>query len=143
MTSEQQAELRAQARANQACAAALAAKDLDALAQILSIGRTRPVPREIGNGTVLDVLGLVAGNRLLDHIGMAPELRHVKPLLEQGRLTINTPSAKQVLQSFVALDDVLSQSDADKLCALGQEPDPLTPQDVAEALFNPDGSEKQ
>lgn len=142
MTPEQQAALRELARANPACATPLAERDLGKLAEILSIGRTRAATREIGNGTVLDVLGLVAGNKLLDHIATAPELRHVKPLLEQGRLMIGAPGAQQVLQSFVTLDDVLSQADADKLCGLGLESDPLTPQGVAEALYNPDGTEK-
>lgn len=142
MTPEQQADLRAAARANVACAQPLADRDLAELARVLSAGRTRPSSREIGNGTVLEVLGIEAGNRLLDHIQAAAELRYVKPLLEQGRLMIGSPVVQAALQSFVALGNVLTQADADKLCLLGLEPDPLTPQDVAQALFNSDGTEK-
>lgn len=142
MTPEQQAELRAQARANSACAQALADRDLDALAQILSVDRTRPTSCEIGNGIVLEVLGIDAGNKLLDHIATAPELRYVKPLLEQGRLTVGSPGVQAALRSFVPLG-ILTAPDADKLCALGVEPCPLTPQEVAEALYNPDGTEKK
>jgi hypothetical protein len=142
MTPEQQSILRAAARANVACAQPLADRDLVELARILSDGRTRPSSREIGNGTVLETLGIEAGNKLLDHIQSAPELRYVKPLLEQGRLMIGSPVVQAALQSFVALDNVLTQADADKLCALGREPDPLAPQDLAEALFNADGTEK-
>lgn len=142
MTPDQQAALRAAARANAACAEALAGRDIDDLARILSVDRTRPSSREIGNGMILDTLGVAAGNQLLDHIATSDELRHVRPLLEQGRLVIGAQLAQDALQSFVQLPGVLSQADADKLCALGIEPDPLTPQDVAEALYNPDGTEK-
>jgi len=142
MTPDQQAALRASARANTACAEAMASRDLDALARILSIGRTRASTREIGNGMILDTLGVVAGNQLLDHIATADELRHVRPLLEQGRLVVGAALVQAALQSFVQLPGVLSQADADKLCALGIEPDPLTPQAVADALYNPDGTER-
>lgn len=142
MTEEQQAALRAQAHSDGACAAALAARDIDELARILSIGRTRPTAREIGNGTILDVLGVDAGNKLLDHIAAADELRHVRPLLDQGRLMIGAALVQGTLQSYVQLSDVITQADADKLCALGIEPDPLTAQEVADALYNPDGTPK-
>lgn len=142
MGTDQQEALRATVHGNPDCAKPLADKDLVALAQILSIGRTRPSALEIGNGIILEVLGVEAGNKLLDHIATADELRHVRPLLEQGRLTIGAPVVLAALQSFVNIPDVLSQADADKLCALGVEPDPLTPQDVAEALYNPDGTQK-
>jgi hypothetical protein len=142
MTDEQQAELRAQARADDSCAAALAARDIDELARILSIGRMRASAREIGNGTILEVLGIEAGNTLLDHIADAAELRHVRPLLDQGRLIIGSPLVQGALQAYVQLPGVITQADADKLCALGCEPDPLTPQDVAQAFYNPDGTEK-
>jgi len=142
MTEEQQAELRAQAHGDPACAEALVKRNIDTLARILSVGRTRPSAREIGNGMILDTLGVAAGNKLLDHIATADELRHVRPLLEQGRLVIGAALAQAAIQSFVQLPGVLTQADADALCALGMEPDPLTPQDVADALYNPDGTEK-
>jgi hypothetical protein len=142
MTPEQEEELRAMVRADQACAQPYADRDLAALAAILSQGRTRPSAVEIGNGMILQALGVEAGNKLLDHIASAAELRHVRPLLEQGRLTIGASVVQVALQSFVGLPDVLTQTDADLLCALGLEPDPLTPQDVADALYNPDGTQK-
>lgn len=142
MTPEQQAELRALARANEDCADPLARRDLEELARILSIGRTRQSAREIGNGTIIETLGIASGNRLLDHIATDDDLRHVRPLLEQGRLIVGAPLVQAALQSYVALPDVLSQAEADKMCALGREPDPLTPLMVAEALYNPDGSER-
>jgi hypothetical protein len=141
MTPEQQAELRAAARANPECAAALAARDCATLAALLSPGRTRANAREIGNGTILDTLGLAAGTAFLDVITNDAQFRYVKPLIEQGRLLIGSALVQQTVQGFAATG-VLTQAQADSLCALGQEPDPVTPQEVAAALFNPDGSER-
>lgn len=141
MTPDQQAALRAVARANPACAVPLAAKDCAALALLLSVDRTRQSATEIGYGTILEVIGIAAGNQLIDFIKGNPELRHVVPLLEQGRLRIGSPVTQEAVQSFVGAAAV-TQANADKLCALGGEPAPLTPLEVADALYNPDGSEK-
>lgn len=141
MSPEQQEELRAAVRANPACAAALATKDCAAIASLMSAGRTRASDVEVGNGTILEVIGIESGNRLLDTINSDPNMRYVKPLLEQGRLKVGSPVAQAAIQGF-ATAGVIEQADADNLCALGQMSDPLTAQEVAEALFNPDGSEK-
>lgn len=62
----------------------------------------RMVPTEIGNGTVLETLGLAVGNALLDVLYNAPDFRYVKPLLEQGRLRIDAPSARAALDGIAA-----------------------------------------
>ena len=141
MSPEKQAELRAAVRANPACADALAVKDCQVIAALMSVGRIRPSGLEVGNGTILATIGIEAGNTLLDHISNDPDMRYVRPLLDQGRLKVGSPVAQGAIRSFAA-GGVVSTEDADKLCALGMEPDPLTPQDVAEALFHPDGAEK-
>lgn len=140
MTPEQQAELRQAARSNPACAHALAARDCDAIAALLSPERMRANGREIGYGVILETIGIEAGNRLIDFIQAQPTLRHVVPLLANGWLSIGSPLAQGSLQSFVPT--AISQADADALCALGIEPDPYTAQQVAAALYNPDGSDK-
>jgi len=141
MTPQQQAELRAQVRSNPACAEAFVARDLDVLAALLSAGRARPSSLDVGNGTIIATIGIEAGNALLDHISSDPNMRYVRPLLEQGRLKVGSPVAQDAIREF-ADAGVITQEAANKLCALGVEPDPLTPQDVAEALFNSDGTEK-
>ena len=141
MTAEEQSVLRAQALADPACADAIARRDLDELAARLSVGRTCGNDREIGYGTILEELGLEAGNQLIDFIKGNPALRHVVPLLEQGRLRIGSAVVQSALQSFVAAGAV-SQANADRLCALGKAPSPLTREEVRDAIFNPDGSEK-
>lgn len=141
LTADQQAALRAQVRSDPACAAPLAARDIDALTAILSAGRTRPSQTEIGNGTIIDTIGLTDGTALLDAIHAQPAYKYVIPLLEQGRLKVGSGVVREALVELVA-GNVLTQSDADALYALGVEPDLLSRQDVCDALFNPDGTEK-
>lgn len=141
MTPAQQAELRQAAHDRADCAAALAAKDCEALAVLLSAGRTCGNDREVGYGTILETIGIEAGNALIDFIQSQEGMRHVKPLLEQGRLRVGSALVQASLQAFVGAGAV-SQANADALCALGLQPDPLTARQVAEALFHEDGSEK-
>lgn len=133
--------LRTIAHADPACAEAIAARDLDALAAILSAGRTAPSDVKIGNGTILDQLGLVDGTALLDYINTEPSMRYVKPLLEQGRLEISKQSVQDAIRAMAA-GGVTSQANADKLIALGFAPAPVSRLDVEAALFNPDGTLK-
>lgn len=116
------------------CGAALIASgDTQAIADALNVGRKRPNKnREIGNGTILETIGLTAGNALLDVINNAPDFRHVKPLVEQGRLLIGSPLVQATVQSLVGT--VLTQGQADALCALGFEPDPVSELDVRIAM---------
>lgn len=132
--------LRDQVHADVRCTAALAARDCTELARLMSVGRTRANTREIGNGTILEVLGLDTGNVVLDLINADPIYRHVKPLIDQGRLLIGSPLAQLTVQSLAPA--ILTQPQADALCALGLEAFPYTAQELAEALFNADGSEK-
>ena len=132
--------LREDVHANPACAVALAARDCVDLARIMSIGRTALNKREIGNGTILEVLGLGSVNALLDVINNNTNFRYVKPLVEQGRMMIGSPLVRATLQSLVPA--VLTQVEADRLLALGVDPDPYTASDMAEALFNTDGTQK-
>lgn len=77
--------------------------------------RTRVKETEIGNGTILAVLGLATGNALLDVLTTNQDFRHVKPLLEQGRLRLDDPLTQQVLDSFVGT--ILTQAQCDALKA--------------------------
>lgn len=112
----------------------IASRDYDAIAAAVNVGRVKPSTREIGNGTILEVLGLQAGNALLDVINTVPDFRHVRPLVEQGRLAIASPLVQATVQSMVP--SVLTQAQADALCALGVDPDPVTARQVAEAIRN-------
>lgn len=119
--------------------ALLASRDFDAIAAFVSADRKKPSTREIGNGTILEVLGLEAGNALLDVINNVPDFRHVKPLVEQGRLTVGSPLVQATVQALVPMG-VLTQPQADALCALGFDPDPVTASQVNQALVSDDGN---
>ena len=113
----------------------------EAIASSLSQGRTRPNGRELGNGTILETVGLTAGNALLDVLmrdNPASQFRHVKPLLEQGRLIVSSALVTQTLQAMVPT--VLTQEQAESLIALGQDPDPVSEFDVRRAIYNDDES---
>jgi hypothetical protein len=143
MNADQLAALAAKVRANPACAQLIANRDCEAIAAIASIGRVRANMREIGNGTILEVLGIVAGNSLLDILlstALDSPFRHVKPLIEQGRLLIGSGLVQATVQSFVP--GVLTQAQADALCELGHDPHPYRASEIGEALFNTDGTEK-
>jgi hypothetical protein len=118
----------------------IASRDCQAIAAAASVGRKRSTKREIGYGTILETVGFVAGNAVCDEINNNPMYRYVKPLVEQGRMLIGSPMVAAALQAMVPA--VIPQAVADKLKALGLEDDPVTAQDVAIALYNPDGSDK-
>jgi hypothetical protein len=113
--------------------ALIASRDFDAIAAAVSVGRVKPSTREIGNGTILEVLGLSVGNALLDVVNTVSDFRYVKPLVEQGRLTIGSPLVQSTVQSLVPMG-VLTQAQADALCALGFDADHVTAARVANAM---------
>lgn len=126
-------EIRAAIAASPALQALAAERNDAAIAAALSEGRTTLVPTEIGNGTILETIGLTAGNALLDVINTAPDFRHVKPLIEQGRLRLDSALVLGTLQSLVAAT-VITQAHADALIARATAPDPVPVNDVSDAL---------
>lgn len=114
-------------------------QDTQVIADALSVGRTRLVSMEIGNGLVLSTVGLEVGNALLDVIYNAPDFRHVKPLLEQGRLDISSPLARGALDSLVGVVAGFEQGHANALKALAEAPDPIDEMTVRQACWSIDG----
>lgn len=111
--------------------------DTNALAEALSVGRTRAIMREVGNGLILATIGFVSGNALLDVLTTQADYRHVKPLVEQGRLDVSSPLVAATLQSMVGT--VLTQPEVDALLALGTEPDPISEYQVRAAIYADNG----
>lgn len=110
----------------------IASKEHGQIAALVSVGRTKPSGLEVGHGTVLETIGLAAGNAFLDAIHGSPDFRHVKPLLEQGRLIVSSPLVVATIQAMVP--GVITQADADKLLALAVVPAPVTTQEVIAAM---------
>lgn len=103
-----------------------------AIAAILSAGRVKSNKREIGNGTVLEVLGIPSANYLLDAVNTDTNFRYVKPLLEQGRLMIGTSLVRATIKSLVP--SVITAEQADALCSLGLDSDPIHYNRVSDVL---------
>lgn len=112
--------------------------DTEEIAAALSDGRTRFVPTEIGVGTILEVLGLATGNSVLDAVAGNADFRHVKPLLEQGRLRLDSAFTRGVLASLVGA--LITQEQHDALITRAQQPDPVSELDVRRAIWHDDGS---
>ena len=115
--------------------------DTQAIADALSVGRTRWKHTEIGVGTIIEVLGLAVANPVLDALYAAPDYRHVKPLLDQGRLRLDSVAQVGMLQPLVT-GGLLTQAQLDALIARAKEPAPVAEYDVRMAIYNDDGSLK-
>lgn len=109
-----------------------AARNDAAIAAALSANRTRLVPTEIGVGTILEILGLSVGNSLIDAINSTTQFRHIKPLLEQGRLRLDASLVQNTLQSLVPT--LLTQEQASALANYARKPDPVPVSRVSAAL---------
>ena len=112
----------------------LATRNQQMIADAFNAGRTKLIEREIGNGWVLESLGVAGANAFLDVIATAPDFRYVKPLVEQGRLNIGSALVQATIKSMVGT--VLTQTQADALCALGITTDPVSLQDITTALID-------
>ena len=115
--------------------------DTQAIAAALSVGRTRYVETQIGVGTIIEVLGLAAANPVLDALYASPDYRHVKPLLDQGRLRLDVVAQAGMLQPLVT-GGLLTQAQLDALIARAKEAAPVDEYAVRMAIYNDDGSMK-
>lgn len=114
--------------------------DTSAIAAALSAGRVRYVETNIGVGTIIEVLGLSVANPVLDAIYASPDYRHVKPLLDQGRLRLDSEFVRGALQAMVPA--LLTQAQRDALVARAAVADPVGEYDVRCAIYADDGSLK-
>lgn len=112
--------------------------DTTAIAAALSAGRWRYVKTEIGKGTIIETLGLSAANGVIDAILGASDYRHIKELLEQGRLRLDIAAQGGLLQPLVP--GVMSQAQHDALCNRAKEPVTVDEFAVRRAIYNDDGS---
>ncbi len=103
------------------------------ITKVISEGLTVPNGREIGNGTILETIGIVAGNSILDAISANPLFTYVKPLLDQGRLIASSPLVTQTVNGFVTAG-LLNQTQADAIIALGKQPLYIPLETVSNAL---------
>lgn len=138
-------------------AAAIEARDCEAIAAAISIGRVAPVPHEIGERGILDVLGPVEGDAFLAALeaiaaGTADDLpvplrpsfgaiRRGVSWLKTGGLDVGAPTTRLLLDSLVGVGKLPAAS-VTKVKAVAEVADPVTARQVAEVLFHDDGSLK-
>ena len=118
----------------------IASRDLQKIADIMSVGLTQNNGTVVGTGTILEVLGIAVGNALLDAIYANNTLKYVRPLIEQGRLSVGSPLVQATLNAYVP--SILTQDQANMMFNVGRSPDTVSAQDVEATLYNPDGSLK-
>jgi hypothetical protein len=153
------------------CATALAARDCQELARIRSVGRVKRSTKMISERGVRAALSIAAGSHFIRLLKDASETVGVPAWLAGALTGMGVPadshqdyadaiaSAYGWLRQDSGLDlgstatrgllDLIAASDPSKfgptvttLKTLADQPDPLTAQQVAEAMFNIDGSLK-
>lgn len=110
----------------------IASRDHDAIAAAVNVGRTKVVQTLGGIGTVLETLGPVSGAELLDNLGaMAATNSSVKwafVLINRGELDFGSPATRTMI------DILLPAEVGAALKAVAEAPDPVTAQQVSDAL---------
>lgn len=109
--------------------AEIASRDHSLIAAKVSVGRTRLQKTTIGEGTIIDTLGLTVANSFLDVIDSVADYRHVKKIIARGDFDVASPTAQAGIQAMVPA--VLTQAQADSLKNLAVVPNPVSEYDVA------------
>lgn len=130
-------EIRAEINSDPAIKALM--PDTVAMSVELSKKKKKYVPTEIGKGTIIEVLGLPAANSVLDAVLSSADYRHVKELLEQGRLRLDVSAKGGLLQPLVTAG-IITQEKLDLLCDRSRVKDEVSDLEVRVAVFNDDGS---
>lgn len=110
----------------------------EAVAKLLSTQKQVMSNFMIGKGDVISTLGLTVGNAFLDVIDSNSNFRHVKHLLQEGRLLLNDSITLLAINSMVGSNIsetvLFDQSHADALTSLAMVPDTVTHQEVTLAI---------
>lgn len=126
------------------CAAALAAKDCQAIAATLSMGRTATQSRFVTARTILSECGAI-GPSILDSLEAIAASNSavkwaVRFLGQDSGLDVGNPVTQYMIDQLVIGGMPADQGAALKAMAIQSAP--VTAQQVAAAVFNDDGTEK-
>lgn len=112
----------------------IASKDESAIAAAFASTLEQvPLNTEIGVGTILDVMGLDAGNAFLDVIFTQPQFRYIKLVIEAGKLDVSLTSVRDYIDQLSSLG-VMPAESAAALKGLGRQAATVSAYDVAMAF---------
>lgn len=118
--------------------------DTEQVAQLISVGKTKLVPTEIGSGTILAVVGETGGAFIDTLVAISASNRNLfwtMDLIKQGRLRIDLQATRDSMGALaIAVPSIAPAIDA--LLTLGYAPDPFGEFEVRQAIFNDDGSKR-
>lgn len=121
----------------------LASRDADAIAALVSVGRTSIVPRLGGIGAVMETLGAVDGPVVLDALdslkATLPAVKWGWVLLERGELDFGSVVTRQLIDGLV-MGGVMTDAQGLAIKSLAEQPDPVSEFDVRRAIWADDGS---
>lgn len=118
------------------CPELIASRNEVAMAAVLSVGRTKVVPCQIGIGTVLATLGSSGGQFLDGMVALGASDRNVywaMKLLEGSILDIGMQATRTQMQALADANPGIAPAIA-ALLALAVEPNPVSAFEVAVAL---------
>ena len=126
------------------CSAMVASKDCNGIAALISIGRKSVQSRFVTARTILAECGAL-GAPILDALESVAASNSsvkwaVKFLSQDSGLDVGNPVTQYMIGQLVA--GGLPAALGDALKGLASQPAPVSPQDVAAALFNLDGTPK-
>lgn len=110
--------------------------DHGAIAEALSVGRTKVQATPIGIGTVLAVMAPVGGEFLnaLESLGSSDaNVKWALKMIEQATFDVGHPVTRAQLEAFAVNVPAMADGIA-ALLALAVVPDPVTSQEVTKAL---------
>lgn len=120
----------------------LASRDSDAIAALVSVGRTSIVPSLGGIGAVMETLGAVDGPVVLDALdslkATLPAVKWGWVLLERGELDFGSVVTRQLIDGLV-MGGVMTEAQGLAIKSLAEQPDPVSEFDVRKAIWADDG----
>ena len=137
--------LRDEVHANPACASALAARDCEALAAIMSSGRTAIKPISAAKALTWAAAGpmaaIVDASNEVGNAARSSAQSFLRSLASGMEVGLDNADVLAAFQGWKALA-LITAAEYDSLMAMALVAAPVTAQDIAAAVYNADGSEK-
>lgn len=119
------------------------APDTQAIADALSVGRTRVISRLGGVGVVMESLGPEMGAAVLDSLdamrATSSPIKWAWVLIERGELDFGSPATRVMIGQLRDAGAIPAEA-ATVLLSIAEESDPVQEMDVRRAIYADDGS---